>query len=431
MSDALPTEAPVAGELVSLHSLNRQELNGQRAIVTGQLGGNMRLPVQLIGTGANLSVRLHNVTRTTGESADVPICRICFEPAAPHCPLSQPCSCRGTSAWAHLECLTRWRRSSVNIDAAIECGQCKQRYRDRLSIELIAEAARAQRDNFGSISLSNALEMAREFADQGHYAEAEALYRHGLRSLPTAAHGGVDERVTDMACDATNNLAMAMLEGGDLGGALPLLRRTLEVSRGSLGDRHPSTLTSVNNLGRATPLGKSANIASGSHAPLVLRAGSSSRRVASWRRPSSSTARPSPPAATSSAPRTRTPSTRPSTSRVCSRRGVWPVVDCRHPLSPSVNPLPLLHLRRRATSPEPSRSTARCFRCCGLPSAAGTLTPSTPCKVCSRLARMRSMCGVNVLRQCGLSLRPLHSALPARPRGGGESPLPRGTWHRS
>ncbi|EOD36868.1 hypothetical protein EMIHUDRAFT_420879, partial [Emiliania huxleyi CCMP1516] len=257
MSDALPAaEAPVAGELVSLHSLNRQELNGQRAIVTGRLGGNMRLPVQLIGTGANLSVRLHNVTRTTGESADVPICRICFEPAAPHCPLSQPCSCRGTSAWAHRECLTRWRRSSVNIDAAIECGQCKQRYRDQLSIELIAEAARAQRDNFGSISLSNALEMAREFADQGHYAEAEALYRHGLRSLPTAAHGGVDERVTDMACDATNNLAMAMLEGGDLGGALPLLRRTLEVSRGSLGDRHPSTLTSVNNLGRATPLGK-------------------------------------------------------------------------------------------------------------------------------------------------------------------------------
>ena len=110
------------------------------------------------------------------------------------------------------------------------------------------------------------------------------------------------------------------------------------------------------------------------------------------------------------------------------------VAGCRlssHPLSPSVNPLPLLHLRRRATSPEPSRSTARCFRCCGLPSAAGTLTPSTPCKVCSRFARMRSMCGVNVLRQCGLSLRPLHSALPARPRGGGESPLPRGTWHRS
>mmetsp|Transcript_36404 Transcript_36404/g.117303 ORF Transcript_36404/g.117303 Transcript_36404/m.117303 type:complete len:232 (+) Transcript_36404:248-943(+) len=35
---------------------------------------------------------------------------------------------------------------------------------------------------------------------------------------------------------------------------------------------------------------------------------------------------------------------------------------------------------RRATSPEPSRSTARCFRRCGLPSAAGTLTPSTPCK---------------------------------------------------
>lgn len=428
MSDALPAaEAPVAGELVSLHSLNRQELNGQRAIVTGRLGGNMRLPVQLIGTGANLSVRLHNVTRTTGESADVPICRICFEPAAPHCPLSQPCSCRGTSAWAHRECLTRWRRSSVNIDAAIECGQCKQRYRDQLSIELIAEAARAQRDNFGSISLSNALEMAREFADQGHYAEAEALYRHGLRSLPTAAHGGVDERVTDMACDATNNLAMAMLEGGDLGGALPLLRRTLEVSRGSLGDRHPSTLTSVNNLGRATPLGMSANIASGSHAPLVLRAGSSSRRVASWRRPSSSTARPSPPAATSSAPRTRTPSTRPSTSRVCSRRGVWlssPPLPLGQP-----PPSPPPKAKGDIAGAEPLyrevlqvlRSTVGSRHPHALNAMQG-LQPPRSHAVC--VWRQR-------LRQCGLSLRPLHSALPARPRGGGESPLPRGTWHRS
>mmetsp|Transcript_36404 Transcript_36404/g.117304 ORF Transcript_36404/g.117304 Transcript_36404/m.117304 type:complete len:150 (+) Transcript_36404:360-809(+) len=149
-----------------------------------------------------------------------------------------------------------------------------------------------------------------------------------------------------MACDATNNLAMAMLEGGDLGGALPLLRRTLEVSRGSLSDRHPSTHTSVNNLG------------------LVLKKGGELEEAEQ-------------PAATSSAPRTRTPSTRPSTSRGEGR-----------------------HRRSRAALPR-GASGAAVYR--------QQPAPSRPQR----------------------HARPLHSALPARPRGGGESPLPRRTWHRS
>ena len=36
---------------------------------------------------------------------------------------------------------------------------------------------------------------------------------------------------------------------GDLAGAAPLLREALQVSRETLGNRHPSTLTSSGNLG--------------------------------------------------------------------------------------------------------------------------------------------------------------------------------------
>ena len=40
-----------------------------------------------------------------------------------------------------------------------------------------------------------------------------------------------------------------MKEKGDLGAAEPLLREDLKLSRETLGDRHPVTLTSMDNLG--------------------------------------------------------------------------------------------------------------------------------------------------------------------------------------
>ena len=40
-----------------------------------------------------------------------------------------------------------------------------------------------------------------------------------------------------------------MQSKGDLAAAEPMYREALEVSRGTLGDRHPSTLSFLNNLG--------------------------------------------------------------------------------------------------------------------------------------------------------------------------------------
>ena len=58
-------------------------------------------------------------------------CRLCYggEEAGP---LVQPCACRGSIRWIHEHCLTKWRCTSTNEDAAYRCGQCLDEYRDAL-----------------------------------------------------------------------------------------------------------------------------------------------------------------------------------------------------------------------------------------------------------------------------------------------------------
>ena len=46
-----------------------------------------------------------------------------------------------------------------------------------------------------------------------------------------------------------NNMGQLLHGKGDLAAAEPLLREALEVRRETLGDRHPDTLSSLNNLG--------------------------------------------------------------------------------------------------------------------------------------------------------------------------------------
>ena len=46
-----------------------------------------------------------------------------------------------------------------------------------------------------------------------------------------------------------NNLGMLLKEQGDLVRAAPLLRKALQARRGSLGNWHPDTATSMNNIG--------------------------------------------------------------------------------------------------------------------------------------------------------------------------------------
>ena len=62
-------------------------------------------------------------------------CRLCLE--GDDGPLVQPCACRGTAKFIHKACLEKWRRTSQREDAAYRCGQCKDEYRDALSLELL------------------------------------------------------------------------------------------------------------------------------------------------------------------------------------------------------------------------------------------------------------------------------------------------------
>ena len=128
------------------------------------------------------------------------MCRVCFGDEDDG-PLVQPCACRGSAKYIHKHCLERWRRTSPREDAAYRCGQCKDEYRDALSIELLGARLQAKRTD-GEATSSTLDTLASELKAQGKYDEAEPLYREAL-----------------------------------------------EAQRETLGDRHPSTLTSIINLG--------------------------------------------------------------------------------------------------------------------------------------------------------------------------------------
>jgi len=62
---------------------------------------------------------------------DLPCCRICWgtESDGDDGPLFRPCTCRGTMAVVHMECLDRWRKTSVNPRSFYRCDQCHYEYR--------------------------------------------------------------------------------------------------------------------------------------------------------------------------------------------------------------------------------------------------------------------------------------------------------------
>ena len=68
-------------------------------------------------------------------------------------------------------------------------------------------------------------------------------YRRALAIYEAKAPGSLDVAGT------LSNIGAVLQDQGDLDGAAPLLREALEAMRETLGDRHPHTLTSINNLG--------------------------------------------------------------------------------------------------------------------------------------------------------------------------------------
>ena len=176
---------------------------------------------------------------------DEQICRICLEGAElPSHPLVQPCACRGSSTWAHADCLTRWRRMSPKAAAAYQCGQCDDDYRDALSLELLEERLRRQRVAHHPGMVSTMHELAGQLHAQGRFDQAAPFYREALQvSRKTLG----DRHPSTLA--SMSNLATLLHGQGDLAGATPLCREALQVSRETLSNRHPDTIASINNLG--------------------------------------------------------------------------------------------------------------------------------------------------------------------------------------
>ena len=86
-------------------------------------------------------------------------------------------------------------------------------------------------------------EVASFHKDAGRYTGAEPLYLRALEVL-----GGVLGQEHPKTLSSVNNLALLLTSKGDYAGAEPLHRRALEVRERVLGPEHPDTLGSMNNL---------------------------------------------------------------------------------------------------------------------------------------------------------------------------------------
>ena len=169
-------------------------------------------------------------------------CRLCFG-GEDDGQLVQPCACRGSAQWVHRRCLEQWRRTSPKEDAAYRCGQCRDEYRDTLSIELLSARLQAERMSGQATNLTLST-LGTELQVQGKYDEAEPMYREALEVARAALGSRHPHTLT-----STNNLGLLLHDKGDLAAAEPLYREAMDVKRETLGHRHPSTLTSINNLG--------------------------------------------------------------------------------------------------------------------------------------------------------------------------------------
>ena len=156
-------------------------------------------------------------------------------------PLVRPCACRGTSPWVHEHCLEHWRRTGQKEDAAYRCGQCMDEYRDALSLELLSARLQTERTD-GEATISTLYTLAEELRVQGKYEEAELLVREVLEVLRAT----LGNRHPD-TLGSINNLGLLLKDKGDLAAAEPLLREALGMSRATKGSRQacPNTLTAI------------------------------------------------------------------------------------------------------------------------------------------------------------------------------------------
>ena len=111
------------------------------------------------------------------------------------------------------------------------------------SLELLRARLEAERAN-GENTIVTLHTLASELLAQGKYDEAEPLFREALE----VTRATLGDRHPDTLA-SMNNLGMLLKAKGDLAAAEPLYREALEGRRATLGNRHPATVNSIRNLG--------------------------------------------------------------------------------------------------------------------------------------------------------------------------------------
>ena len=238
-----------AGASQTFESGDRVEHGQQGEVVGPGSLAHKGKGVKVLFSGNKYSISCH-----TAEMEVARKCRVCY---GENGPLVQPCACRGSAKWTHEHCLEEWRRTSVKEDAAYRCGQCMDKYRDALSLELLRErlgaeplyreALQVTREKLGGWhqhTLASMGNLATTLAMQGDLASAEPLCREVLEVM-RETHGS---RHPD-TLNSINNLGQLLQDKGDLAAAELLQREAVETARETLGNRHPSTLTCLDNLG--------------------------------------------------------------------------------------------------------------------------------------------------------------------------------------
>ena len=116
-------------------------------------------------------------------------------------------------------------------------------YRDALNLELLSARLQAERTDGGNLSFTLDT-LASELKALGKYDEAEPLFREALEMNRETLGNRHPSTLGSI-----NNLGLLLVAKGDLAAAEPLCREALEGKRETLGSQHRSALLAISCLG--------------------------------------------------------------------------------------------------------------------------------------------------------------------------------------
>ena len=163
-------------------------------------------------------------------------CYVCLD-GAERAPLHRDCACRGSSGWAHVECLAD--AGKANVDNAFLCGMCRSLFQGAVQLRLARALWRAKAGEGRGARLATSM-VAGALLQHGETAEA-------LRLMERLAREPTGDAVEGFRVDL--QLATAHDEHGDPRRAEALLRSLVGRATAALGAEHPMTLTASATMG--------------------------------------------------------------------------------------------------------------------------------------------------------------------------------------